>query len=103
MRINIVTIFPEFFEAPLSLSIPGRARRGAGGVPCGRPAGLHARPAPHGRRLPFGGGAGMVMKPEPFFEAVDVARRPQGPVVLMSARGRRFRHADAVRLALEPD
>jgi tRNA (guanine37-N1)-methyltransferase len=51
---------------------------------------------------PYGGGAGMVLKPEPFFEAVaslDAASR-QGPVVLLSARGRRFGHEDAVRFSL---
>jgi len=48
---------------------------------------------------PYGGGAGMVMKPEPFFEAVD-SLAPAGTVLLMSARGRRFSHADAVRLSL---
>ena len=44
----------------------------------------------------------MVMKPEPFFEAIDDLG-PRGPVVLMSARGRRLRHDDAVRLSLEPE
>jgi len=48
---------------------------------------------------PYGGGAGMVLKPEPFFEAVDDLRaRP--PIVLLSARGRRFGHDDAVRFAV---
>ena len=51
---------------------------------------------------PYGGGAGMVMKPEPFFEAVD-ALSPSGPIVLMSARGRRFVQADAVRFATMPE
>ena len=51
---------------------------------------------------PFGGGAGMVMKPAPFFEAVD-ALQPQGPILLMSARGKRFSHSDAVRLSLESE
>jgi tRNA (guanine37-N1)-methyltransferase len=51
---------------------------------------------------PYGGGAGMVMKPEPFFEAVD-AIAPSGPIVLMSARGRRFDQADAVRFAVESE
>jgi tRNA (guanine37-N1)-methyltransferase len=41
----------------------------------------------------------MVMNPEPFFEAVD-ALQPRGPIVLLSARGRPFRHADAVRLSV---
>jgi tRNA (guanine37-N1)-methyltransferase len=44
----------------------------------------------------------MVMKPEPFFEALD-ALQPAGPVVLMSARGRRFEHADAVRYAVQSE
>ena len=51
---------------------------------------------------PYGGGAGMVMKPEPFFEAVESLNR-SGPIVLLSARGRPFRHEDAVRLSVEPD
>ena len=44
----------------------------------------------------------VVMKPEPFFEAVE-ALAPKGPVLLMSARGRPFRHEDAVRLSLADD
>jgi tRNA (guanine37-N1)-methyltransferase len=51
---------------------------------------------------PYGGGPGMVMKPEPFFEGVE-ALAPAGPILLMSARGKRFEHADAVRLSLEPE
>ena len=103
MRINIVTIFPDFFEGPLGLSIPKRAAE----------AGLVSyhvvdlRDYTHDKHrtvdaLPYGGGAGMVMKPEPFFEAVDDLA-PAGPVVLLSARGRPFAHADAVRLSVEPD
>jgi tRNA (guanine37-N1)-methyltransferase len=42
----------------------------------------------------------MVLKPEPFFEAVD-ALEPTGPIILVSARGKRFAHDDAVRLSLE--
>ena len=48
---------------------------------------------------PYGGGAGMVLRPEPFFEAVE-ALKPAGPVVLLSARGKRFGHEDAVRFAV---
>jgi tRNA (guanine37-N1)-methyltransferase len=47
---------------------------------------------------PYGGGAGMVMKPEPFFEAID-ALGATTPVVLMSARGKRFSQQDAIRFA----
>jgi len=103
MRINIVTLFPDFFARPLGLSIPGRAGK----------AGLveyyviDLRAYTHDRHqtvddYPFGGGAGMVMKPEPFFEALDVLK-PAGPVVLMSARGKRFEHNDAIRYAVQPE
>jgi tRNA (guanine37-N1)-methyltransferase len=103
VHIRIVTLFPEFFREPLNLSIPGRARE----------AGLvtyeivDLRTYTHDRHrtvddLPYGGGAGMVLKPEPFFEAVDDLA-PAGPVVLLSPRGRPFRHADAVRYAVQPD
>jgi tRNA (guanine37-N1)-methyltransferase len=47
---------------------------------------------------PYGGGPGMVMKPAPFFEAVE-SLGAVAPIVLMSARGRRFTQADAVRFA----
>ncbi|NJD11555.1 MAG: tRNA (guanosine(37)-N1)-methyltransferase TrmD [Gemmatimonadetes bacterium] len=100
MRINIVTIFPAFFDGPLGLSIPARAA--ARGLVEYRLVDL--RQYTHDRHrtvddYQFGGGAGMVMKPEPFFEAVDDLK-PEGPVVLLSARGRRFGHDDAVRLSL---
>ena len=99
MRINVVTIFPEFFAAPLAISIPARAA--AAGQVEYRVVDL--RDFTHDRHrtvddYPYGGGAGMVMKPEPFFEAVD-AIGPTGPIVLMSARGPRFVQADAVRFA----
>jgi tRNA (guanine37-N1)-methyltransferase len=99
VRINVVTIFPEFFSAPLALSIPARAA--AAGQVAYHVADL--RDYTHDRHrtvddYPYGGGAGMVMKPEPFFEAVE-ALGARSPIVLMSARGRRFSQADAVRFA----
>lgn len=103
MRINIITIFPKFFHGPLSVSIPARAA--AAGLVEYRIVDL--RDYTHDRHrtvddAPYGGGTGMVMKPEPFFEAVE-ALAPKGPVVLMSARGKRFTHEDAVRLAVEDE
>ena len=103
MKINIVTIFPEFFATPLALSIPGRAAS-AGLVQYNV---VDLRSFAHDRHqtvddYPFGGGAGMVMKPDPFFEAVE-SIAPRGPVLLMSARGRPFSHGDAVRLAVAPE
>lgn len=103
MRINIVSIFPGFFEGPLSLSIPGRAAED--GLVQYRFVDL--REYTHDRHrtvddVPYGGGAGMVMKPEPFFEALDDIE-PEGPVVLLSARGKPFEHRDAVRLSVAPE
>jgi tRNA (guanine37-N1)-methyltransferase len=100
LRINIVSLFPEFFTAPLALSIPGRAQKS--GLVQYRV--VDPRDYTHDKHrtvddYPFGGGAGMVMKPEPFFEAVE-AIAPSGPIILMSARGRRFTHDDAVRLSV---
>jgi tRNA (guanine37-N1)-methyltransferase len=107
MRINVVTVFPDFFREPLALSIPGRAVEA--GLVEYRVVDL--REFTHDRHrtvddYPYGGGAGMVLKPEPFFAAVESlaegdAARPTGPILVMSARGRPFRHEDAVRLAVE--
>jgi tRNA (guanine37-N1)-methyltransferase len=100
VKINIVSIFPTFFEGPLGLSIPARAAE-AGLVEYNL---VDLRDHTHDKHrtvddLPYGGGAGMVMKPEPFFEALDELA-PKGPIVLLSARGRRFTHADAVRFSV---
>jgi len=106
MKINIVTLFPDFFREPLALSIPGRAA--AAGLVEFRM--LNLREFTHDRHrtvddYPYGGGAGMVLKAAPFFEAVESIApagmaRPPGPVLLMSARGRVFRHEDAVRYSV---
>ena len=99
LRVNLVTIFPEYFTGPLSLSILGRAREA--GIVDYRVVNLRDYTHDKHRTVddaPYGGGAGMVMKPEPFFEAVDaLATKP--PIVLLSARGAPFRHADAERFA----
>lgn len=97
LRINVVTIFPEFFEGPLGLSIPARAKS-SGGVEYNI---VDLRDYTHDKHrtvddAPYGGGAGMVMKPGPFFEAVE-AIGATSPIVLLSPRGKLFSHADAVR------
>jgi len=97
--INVVTIFPDFFATPLGLSIPARAAA-AGSVTFNV---VDLRDHTHDRHrtvddTPYGGGPGMVMKPAPFFEAVE-SLGATSPIVLMSARGRRFTQADAVRFA----
>ncbi len=103
LTINIVTIFPDFFREPLATSIPGRAEQ-AGLV---RYRVVDLRDFTHDRHCtvddtPYGGGAGMVLKPEPFFEAMD-SIEPAGPVVLLSARGKVFEHSDAVRYSVQPE
>ena len=107
LRVNVVTLFPEIFRTALGVSIPARAAT----------AGLvefrfvQLRDFAHDRHAtvddyPFGGGAGMVLKAAPFFEALESIaapgkEKPDGPVLLMSARGRVFGHEDAVRWSLE--
>jgi tRNA (guanine37-N1)-methyltransferase len=99
LRINVVTIFPEFFSGPLGLSIPSRAAA-AGSV---RYNIVDLRDFTHDKHrtvddAPYGGGPGMVMKPQPFFEAVE-SLNTKPPVVLLSPRGRVFCHADAERFS----
>ncbi len=97
LRINVLTIFPEFFTGPLSLSIPSRAAA-AGSVTYNL---VDLRDFTHDKHrtvddAPYGGGPGMVMKPDPFFEAVE-SLGAKAPIVLLSPRGRPFSHADAER------
>ena len=100
LRINVVTLFPEWFAAPLGSSILGRAAKAK--LVTYRIVQL--RDYTHDKHqtvddTPYGGGAGMVLKPEPFFEAVeDLRAKP--PIVLLSARGTPFTHERAVRYAV---
>ena len=109
MRFHVFTIFPRLFEVPLGEGIFQRARdRDL--------IGLHThdlRDYTHDNRrtvddYPYGGGPGMVMKPEPLFQAVESLRdqgdlRPESRVVLMSPQGRRLNQALVEELALEPE
>jgi len=103
LRFDIVTIFPAMLEAVLREGVLGRAvAREVIRV------GLHdLRDYSADRRrtiddVPYGGGPGMVLKPEPFFRVVAAIRRRHGDpdaVVLLSPQGRVFRHAEAARLS----
>jgi tRNA (guanine37-N1)-methyltransferase len=100
LRVNVVTLFPEVFGETLEASIVGRAV--TGGLVEFRVVDLRDHAKDRHKTVddyPYGGGAGMVLKPDPFFAALDdIAPRP--PVALMSARGRVFGHDDAVRYSV---
>ena len=99
LRVNLISIFPEFFAGPLGLSIPKRAAEA--GLVEYRCIDLRAFATDKHKTVddaPFGGGPGMVMKPQPFFDAVE-SIGAQAPIVLLSPRGKVFTHADAERFA----
>lgn len=101
MRIDIVTIFPAFFDV-LDVSLIGKARdRGLLDIR------VHdLRTFTHDRHrtvddTPYGGGAGMVMKPEPWGEALDALLTPESALVVPSPAGERFSQALAREFADE--
>ncbi|MGA8101402.1 MAG: tRNA (guanosine(37)-N1)-methyltransferase TrmD [Candidatus Acidiferrales bacterium] len=105
MRFDIITIFPEFFAGPLDFGIVRRARA----AQLIDIAVHDLRDYAHDRHRtvddrPFGGGEGMVLKPEPLFEAVETICGVEKPpadtsIVLLSASGKSFRHQTARRFA----
>ncbi len=100
MRIDIVTIFPEIAAGPLGTSIMGRAvEAGQVSIRCHD---LRDYTTDRHRQVddaPYGGGPGMVMKPEPFFAAVADLKTEKAKVLLMTPQGKPFRQAKAVELA----
>lgn len=99
MRVDVFTIFPEYLTGPLDASLIGRARRAALlDVRVHDPRGFTTDRHHSVDDTPFGGGAGMVMRPEPLFDAVEAAAPPH-PLFLLSATGRRFDQALARGLA----
>src|SRR5689334_15636666 len=99
MRIDVSTIFPEFFAAPLQVSIVGRAREaGLLDVRLHDPRDQTTDRHRSVDDAPFGGGPGMVMMPGPLFAAVEAAA-PLRPLLLLSASGPRFDHSRAADLA----
>src|SRR5437588_6025620 len=99
MRVDVFTIFPAYLEGPLSSSLLGRAReRGLVDVRVHDPREHTTDPHRSVDDTPFGGGAGMVMRPEPLFAAVEAVRPPR-PLLLLSAAGTRFDQRMAERIA----
>lgn len=103
MRIDVLTLFPEMLASPFEASIVKRAQQ-AGIVSIS----LHnIRDFAHDKHrvvddTPYGGGDGMLMKPEPVFEAVEAVRQPDSCVVLLTPRGRLLDQALAQRLSEKP-
>ena len=106
MRIDVLTLFPQVFEAPLAASVLGRAReRGIVELLTHDIRGYTTDRHHVVDDYPYGGGAGMVMKPEPLFAAVAGVRamaEPPGRCLLLSPQGRRFDQRIAEELAREP-
>jgi tRNA (guanine37-N1)-methyltransferase len=104
MKIDVLTLFPAMFAGPLDESIIKRARE-AGRLDLK----IHnLRDYAHDRHKtvddrPFGGGPGMLLKPEPIFEAVESLARENTRVILLSPAGRMFNQAIAGELAQVPD
>src|SRR5437867_10912352 len=103
MKIDVLTLFPAMFAGPLDESIVKRARE----------AGLldlrlhNLRDYAHDRHRtmddkPFGGGPGMLLKPEPIFEAVENLARENTRVILLSPAGRTLNQVIARELAPQP-
>ena len=90
MRIDLFTIFPEYLEGPLTTSLVGKARQaGLLDVRVHDPRGWTTDMHRSVDDPPFGGGAGMVMMPEPLFAAVEAVQPPR-PLFLLAPGGRRF-------------
>jgi tRNA (guanine37-N1)-methyltransferase len=103
VKIDILTLFPDICRAPLSESIMKRAQEN--GIVDLRIHNLRDWTADKHHIVddaPFGGGQGMVMKPEPIFAAVEDLRNQSSKVVLMSPAGRRFDQQTATQLSKEP-
>lgn len=104
MKIDVLTLFPEMFAPILGQSIIGQAQK-KGIVSFNL---VNIRDHAHDKHrvcddVPYGGGPGMVMKPEPIFEAVEKIREEgRTKLVLLSPRGRVYSQADARNLSGEP-
>ncbi len=103
LQIDVLTLFPAMLDGPLSGSIPGRIQeRGLATIQ------IHdLRQWGLGRHrsvddAPYGGGAGMVLRPEPVAAALDALRRPDSTVILLDPVGEMFRQARAQELATGP-
>ena len=100
LEIDVLTLFPAMLEGPLAQSIPGRIQEQ--GLAAIRIHDLREWGIGRHRSVddtPYGGGAGMILRPEPVAAAVDSLRRPDSVVILLDPVGEVFRQARAADLA----
>ncbi|PYS07431.1 MAG: tRNA (guanosine(37)-N1)-methyltransferase TrmD [Acidobacteria bacterium] len=101
MVFDVVTIFPDFFKGPFDFGVVRRGREK--GLIETRVHDLRDFASDHHHTVddrPFGGGEGMVFKPEPIFKAVETVRKDdRSEVVVLAAAGRRFNQAEALRFS----
>jgi tRNA (guanine37-N1)-methyltransferase len=105
MRIDILTLFPEMFAGPFDASIVARAKEsGALTIAIHNPRDYTEDKHHIVDDYAYGGGPGMVMKPEPLFDSVEAVRamvEPSGRVVLLTPQGRLLNHGVVAELAAE--
>ncbi|MEA2609063.1 MAG: tRNA (guanine37-N1)-methyltransferase [Chloroflexota bacterium] len=100
LEIDILTLFPAMFDGPLAQSIPGRIQEQ--GLATIRVRDLREWGLGRHRSVddaPYGGGAGMILRPEPVAAALETVRRPDSVVILLDPAGEVFRQARAMDLA----
>ena len=100
LEVDVLTLFPAMLEGPLAQSIPGRIQEQ--GLAAVRIHDLREWGIGRHRSVddaPYGGGAGMILRPEPVAAAVDALRRPDSVVILLDPVGEVFRQARAADLA----
>ena len=100
LEVDILTLFPAMFDGPLAQSIPGRIQEQ--GLASIRIHDLREWGIGRHRSVddaPYGGGAGMILRPEPVAAALDALRRPDSTVILLDPVGEVFRQARAADLA----
>ncbi|TLD68400.1 tRNA (guanosine(37)-N1)-methyltransferase TrmD [Phragmitibacter flavus] len=103
MQVDVITLFPEVVTTPLAASMMGRAQQlGALQLTVHN---LREHGLGKHRQVddtPYGGGPGMVLRPEPIEAAIAPIRREDSRIIFMSPQGKRFTQADAARLATHP-
>src|SRR5258708_849074 len=104
LRIDILTLFPDYFQGPFTVSMVKRAVAKKAVDLRLRDLRAYTTDKRHtADDVPYGGGAGMVMKPEPLLKALSALKRGRAKVktLLMSPQGKRFDHGMALELSKE--